>query len=383
MLVVTLITIEVGWTSFSWFNGFKPLGRDAIIEIEATWMSSYCADLKSTSRNPQLQQLSVKRSVVLLLSLIGWTKVCAEDLPQTVVPQIHDNTPKSALSNATSADDPRLAKQAKDRLKEGAGTWNIVCQTHCNSQQSIVKPRATERWGRLRMLLRNQSGLLKKCPLLLLDLIKKKTCEVKLNIRKQMMKIHTVTHSSLWVLLNFPQAQWRLSLSENDAYVTEKPPLNKMNYTTLLTLYCHWVHSLSLNLTCFKATSWEKHTLFMDCVVVIAWHTGQLHFPSHAPEFIIPAHTTTFVYFPQKLNDSTYHLMAVRAVAHRGRHWPHWVSVVGEHAVFSRRFSKLHWVHLLQGATPVSELNCPSLHGVQTPSLPSPKPQSWESQTKL
>lgn len=74
-------------------------------------------------------------------------------------------------------------------------------------------------------------------------------------------------------------------------------------------------------------------------------------------------------------------MLPLWGVSHPGRHCPHRASLVGEHPVLSRRFSRLHLVHLLQGATSLSELNVPSAHGTQTPSPPSPNPQSWEGCT--
>ena len=34
--------------------------------------------------------------------------------------------------------------------------------------------------------------------------------------------------------------------------------------------------------------------------MIVTRHTGQLHFPSHAPEFIIPVHIITFIHLTQK-----------------------------------------------------------------------------------
>ena len=49
---------------------------------------------------------------------------------------------------------------------------------------------------------------------------------------------------------------------------------------------------VSLDRTCFRPLSCGKQTLCMDGGMAVTWHTGRLYFPSHTPEFIIPACTT-------------------------------------------------------------------------------------------
>lgn len=141
------------------------------------------------------------------------------------------------------------------------------------------------------------------------------------------------------------------------------------------------IDSLCLDLTRFRTLRRQKRTLFVDCVMAGARHTGQLHLPSHASEFITPVHTAPLTHLTQKQKASTNLGYYTVCVTHPGRHWPHWASLVGEHAALSRRFSKLHLVQRMQGATPVSVLNFPSSHRMQTPAPPSPKPQSWEGFT--
>lgn len=134
----------------------------------------------------------------------------------------------------------------------------------------------------------------------------------------------------------------------------------------------------SVSHTWFGVLGGEKQTVFMHCISAETGQTEQLRFPSHAPHFIVPASTNSRTWAS---NTRVEMQLGDLSGADPGRHCPQRPSLVGEHAVFRWRFSKLHRVHLLQGATSVSELNVPSSQGMQTCSPPSPKPQSWKGCT--
>lgn len=177
---------------------------------------------------------------------------------------------------------------------------------------------------------------------------------------------------SLWIPLCTVTA-WVTELERCPDKLSGKLPDNKTIYLSLLTVFDlrRALSYLLLDLETSKA-----NTLYGLWPV---WNKARRPCPPHLSGSW--AHNScggTTCHTQNKMKQIFGIWLGTTLVTHPGRQRPHWASRVGEHAALPRRLSRLHWVHRLQGATPVSPLNFPFSQGMQTPWPPSPKPQSWE-----